>query len=272
MRRIAWLLLLTAGACGSEDLEMGPPKASVFQTLAFEREQDDGVSVGMNLDGFVSPSNDGRTCNKEDFVGPDGTTGVDNELARLLPLIDLVGENAVEGLLQIAVDEGRLLIVLDIATAEDGSATIDVFKGADVPLLGTDGRILPGQTLALSDEAPLGQASGMIEGDVLVTAPFSLRFPVLVFTELYEVSVQDAVLRLELDDEGHVKKGLLAGGLPVEELVAVLEKAANFGQDFAELFSDAVREAGDLARDENGNCQRMSASISFDAAPTFTFR
>lgn len=272
MRRFTWTLVFGLAACGGTEVEPGPTRSSVFSVVSFEREAD-GVSAGMNLDGYVSTTNDDRACKKEDFLAPDGTEGVDNQLATLLPLIDLVGENAVEEILQIAVDEGRLLIVADLAIAEDGTATVDILRGQDVPLLGTDGRILGGQTLGLSDEPPLGSTEGaMVDADTLETAPFNLRFPVLVFTQLYEVTFEDAVVRFELDEAGHVKSGLMAGGVPIVELIDLLETAANFGQDFADLFGDAVRESGDLARASDGTCQNMSASISFEAVPTFKFR
>lgn len=265
-------LLLSLAACGGEEMMPGPLRSSVFKSLTFEREER-GVSVGMNLDGYVSGSNDDRACNKEDFVAPTGDEGVDNQLATLLPLIDLVGENAVQEILQIAIDEGRLLLVTDVAIAEDGTATVDVLRGQDVPLLGTDGRILGGQTLAISDEAPLGQSVGaLVDEDTLLTEPFTLRLPVVVFTQLYEVTLEEAVLRIELDEAGHVKSGLIAGGIPIAELVDVLETAANFGQDFADLFGEAVRESGDLARTKDGECLNMSASVSFEAVPTFKFR
>lgn len=185
MRRLILVTALLAG-CGSAEVEPISVNHSVVRALTFNREDPKGVAVGMNLDGFVSESNDGRSCNKSDFVSPDGVPGIDNELAKLLPLIDIAGENALEGLVQGSIDEGRLLMVFEVTRMEDGTADLRVLRGMDMPLLGTDGRILEGQTLSLHPEPLLGEIDGtLIQDGVLKTEPFELQLPSQVFSQLW---------------------------------------------------------------------------------------
>ena len=273
MRRALWTLLLSAAACGGEDLEAPVARTTqVVRVFEFARETPRGVSAGFDLDGLVSEDNDGRTCFKADFTAPDGTAGVDNELARLLPLIDLAGEDAVQGLIQNAVDEGRLLLFFEVTEHADGQVRLRMRRGDDVPLLGTDGRILSGQTLALHAEEPLlSEAEARFDGRVLEAGPFELPLPIIVFSQLYAVTLPEAYVRLELDADGEYGTGTLGGGIPVSQLVDVLDTASNFGPEFAELFGDAVRDSGDLARDDNGDCTQMSVAVSFETAVGFVW-
>jgi hypothetical protein len=267
------LCALGAAACGAGEPALEEATVTVVaQTLEFAREAPRGVSAGFNLDGLVSGTNDGRTCNKEDFAGPAGEEGVDNELARLLPLIDLAGEGALQALVQDAVNEGRLLMFFEVFEGEAGQARLRVRRGTDVPLLGTDGFILPGQTLALDHSDPLlGEGDATWAGGVLEAGPFPLAVPIVVFSQLYEVNLPQAHLRFEFDEEGNVRSGTVGGGIPVAELVQVLRTASNFGPEFEELFGDAVRDAGDLARAEDGSCAQMSAALTIQAVPAFVW-
>ena len=265
-------LVLGSFACGGEAIDPQVVSTTVVRKLNFERERPGGVSQGFNLDGFVSGSNDGRSCFQEDFVGPDGEEGVDNQLATLLPLIDLAGEDAFQGLVQNAIDEGRLLMIMEVSETEPGQHHLRVRRGDDVPLLGTDGAILAGQTLALDVESPLlGETSASWTGESLEAGPFALRIPVVVFSQLYEVEMPSARLRFAYAEDGTVTGGLVGGGLPIPQLIQILDTAGNFGPEFEELFGDAVRESGDLVRDADGNCTGMSAAITLDAVPAFVW-
>ena len=273
MRRIIVLCALGAVACGASEVATEEASAILLvQALEFAREAPRGVSAGFNLDGLVSGTNDGRTCFKEDFAGPGGEEGVDNELARLLPLIDLAGEGALQALVQDAVNEGRLLMFFELFEGEAGQVRLRVRRGADVPLLGTDGLILPGQTLAVDPERPLlGEGEGRLEGGVLEVGPFPLSSPLVVFSQLYQVDLPQAHLRFVFTEEGDVESGTVGGGIPVAQLIDVLRTASNFGPEFEELFGTAVRDAGDLARADDGACAQMSSALTLRAVPAFVW-
>lgn len=271
MKRLSILLLLAA--CGSEVEAPIESRSTVLQTLSFAREEPEGVSMGLDLDGFQSGANDGRGCNKPDFLDPQGRPGVDNELGRLLPLVDLAGEGALEGLIQGAINEGQLLVILETQETEAGSLRVIARRGADAPLLGTDGRILAGQTLGVAADDPiLGEGLATLGADgVYQSAPFRLRLPIIVFSLLYVVDLPSAILRFAYNSDGTISQGLIAGGIPVTQLITILQQASEFGGDFEGLFGDALRSSGDLERDPNGNCTATSMAVGFDAVPAFTF-
>lgn len=272
MRRSVFIPALLLAACGGESTESGGAHTTaVVRTLELARESPNGVSPGFNLDGFVSESNDGRSCFQSDFTDPEGVVGIDNQLATLLPLIDLAGEDALEGLIQNAVNEGRLLMFFEVVEGDDGQFTLRVRRGDDVPLLGTDGKILSGQTLALDEAEPiLGPSTpATVEGNLIEAGPFEVQIPVIVFSQLYEVRMPAAYARLTIDEETGVARGTVGGGIPMPQLIQILDTAGNFGPEFEELFGDAVRDAADLERDADGNCTQMSAVITFDAVPAF---
>lgn len=261
---------LGLAACGPSDV---PEElhTRVLRVLEFAREGPPGVSKGMDLDGRVSRANDTVSCGKEDFVAPDGTPGIDNELGRLLPLIDLAGENAVQELVQGTINEGRMMVLFEIV--ERGEALELLMKrGMDRPLLGTDNRILPGQTLALHPDPLLGRAKlNRREDGTLQTEPFELQLPILVFSVLYEVRMPAAIVRLYPAVDGGAAEGLIAGGVPIDQLMTILRQATEVGGDFEGLFGDALRDSADLDRGPDGVCRATSVAVTFETVPAFTF-
>ncbi len=242
-------------ACGGET---APPsvvatETAVVHTLELVRESPRGVSLGFDLDDAQSDGRDHR----RDLPGVEGHRA---------------GENAVQSLVQNAINEGRLLILFDVMSMDDGSLALTMRRGDDVPLLGTDNRVLAGQTLALHAEPSLSTTTALRRvGNQLEAGPFSLQIPILIFTQLYLISMPAGRVRFDLDADGRITGGVLGGGIPMPVLIQVLETASNFGPEFEELFGDAVRDAADLARDESGVCREMSAAVRFEAAPAFVY-
>lgn len=103
------------------------------------------------------------------------------------------------------------------------------------------------------------------------TEPFELQLPIQVFSQLYQVTMPKARVELQLGDDGVVASGLIAGGIPIEQLLTALDTASEFAGDFEALFGDAVRDSGDLDRDDAGKCAAMSAAVSFESVEAFTF-
>ena len=92
MRALPLLLVL---ACGTEDPGKrgdsvdpacdaeGPDQILLTRTLSFERAEA-GVSMGFDLDQVDTLDGMSEGCGVEDFVGIDGTPGIDNAMANLL--------------------------------------------------------------------------------------------------------------------------------------------------------------------------------------------
>jgi hypothetical protein len=272
IRRASPFLLLAAIGCGQDPEAPAELQSVVVRSLEFAREDPKGVSRGLDLDGFVSAENDDRSCDKVDFVDPAGKPGIDNELGRIMPLVDLAGENALQGLIQGAINEGQLLVVFEVEKSANGMKVV-VRRGMDSPILGTDGRILAGQTLALHPEDPfLGETTAREDDTgMLITEPFNLRLPVIVFSYLYVVEMPKAIVHFRIDENGDVDGGLIAGGIPVTQLIAVLTQASVFGGDFEGLFGEPLANSADLDRDPTGKCLSTSVAVGFDATSAFTF-
>src|SRR5690349_652528 len=79
------------------------PEALVVREILLGRIED-GVSEGFDLDGVVSEEDGATGCGVGDTVTPEGVPGVDNALARLIPLLELTEAVAVEGLIQNSIN------------------------------------------------------------------------------------------------------------------------------------------------------------------------
>jgi hypothetical protein len=273
MRRLSAISILFCFACGAPDPEPLPVKKSAaLKSLSFAREKD-GVAAGFNLDGAVSDFLDDRSCRQQDFVDPSGVPGIDNQLARLLPLVDIAGEGAVEALVQTSIDEGTLLLIFDREEHADGTIDLTVRRGADVPLLGTDGHLLAGQTLALDEQPLLGSFKGArIEGGMFDAGPFEIRLPVIVFNTLYDLTLPNARVRFRIAEDGSLLEGVLGGGAPLPQILGFVRTAdERVGGDIEGLLGGSIRDEADLQPDENGACTLLSMAVLFEAVPVFVF-
>jgi hypothetical protein len=274
MRSAALLALASSTGCMAQGVDfVGETETTVMQWLDFGREQAPGVTVGFDLDGAVTTSRDRRGCAQDDFTSPAGEPGIDNNLALLMPLLDLAAENALQALLLNALNEGRLLVFVERTLEADGSYAIRFRRGQGAPLLGTDGRLLAGQTLGLHEDAQLGTASiATREGDVIEARDFDVRLPAVVFATLYVLELKDARLRMELREDGALR-GLLGGGIELEQIFEVIRTAdtmLNPENSIEALVGDALRDFADLAPRGRG-CEQLSAAIEFEAVPAFVF-
>lgn len=288
----AWLF----GACGAaEDAEPEtadatalettepeskgvPPILVAIDTLAFTTQDpdDDGVAPGFDLDGIVSADGDPESCGHGDFTSPDGRAGIDNQLATLVPLFELVGIGAAEGLIQGAIEDGGLLLLLQIDgvddRVDDPEVTVTVRAGTGVPLLGTDGKLLSGQTFELHPETPDSVAEvGSIEGGILRAGPFEATLPILVFGMKYELTIRGARLQAELTEHGGLTNGLFGGGVKLDDLYEVGKIAAADDASVLPAIQAVFSGAGDLDRGEDDSCQQISTALALTAVSAFLF-
>lgn len=247
---------------------------TIVQKLGLARETEAGVSVGFNVDAQVSTSLDFRTCNKEDFVDPDGLAGIDNQMARLLPLIDAAGQGAVDALVQAAIGEGRLLMFMMIDEVPDDPESLEVIieRGQDQPLVGGDGLLLAGQTLARHPVPDLGRTTARRQPDgSIIGGPFALRLPIRVFTFDFELDLPETFIRVVPEDDGG-HSVVLGGWTPIEEIVEIARRADERGNQFVEAFGPGIVDTADLRFDPaTGQCGAMSLAAMFRTVPAFQF-
>lgn len=260
-----------------------PPLRLIVDQLRFTQEDPKGVTVGFDLDGIQSVGEDAASCFQKDFSAPDGTGGIDNQFAILAPLFDLFGFGALEGLIQTAIEEGGLLLIWEIEAvssadgkpllAADGPVKITIRQGQGVPLLGTDGKLLAGQTFRIHPEsADVPVSEAYVQDGWLHIGPFGVVVPVVVFGVLYEVPIVDAFARARVVEGGQLADGVLGGGVPIVDLLRIAQIADGEQGGIFETVKTMLSGMGDLMADEFGQCQRLSAALQFSAVQVFLYQ
>ena len=167
MRTTTWVICGVIAACGvgcggaDDSGEPGDEIAgsegsatrwAAATTFELTRAAQDSTVPGFDLDGEVTPPGQGGPCPFTDRTDSEGRKGIDNQLAELTPILEAFVGGAVDGLIQGAVNEGRLLLLFEVV---DDPPRVSVRRGDGKPYLGTDGLILDSQTFVLADETPL---------------------------------------------------------------------------------------------------------------------
>jgi hypothetical protein len=283
LRRGASALLIVGLAASCQDEEALPTptpgtpqtcggsiRSAVVTTLSFTREAPKGTAPGFDLDKLTSDGNDDTSCRKRDFVDAEGRVGIDNQLAALIPDIEALVGDAVDGLVQGAINDGLLLIALDFDGIDDlqndacFGLSVGLAKGT--PTLGTDGVIEGFQTfVARTDVTPsLGQ-QGRIENGLLTIGPMDVDIPLKLFDVSFTLRVYDAYFRFRIDEDGFMD-GHLGGGIVPEELIDGIKDGAGL-DDIIPLVRTVLKTSADLKPDAEGACQQVSVAVAIKAAP-----
>ena len=247
--------------------------ANIVRTLRFMELEEEGVARGFDLDGRVSADGEEESCGHGDFISPEGRTGVDNQLAELWEAIaPLVGEQA-HALLQNAVNEGRVLLMIELEglddLQDDDDLTLRIFKGSLRPEIGTLGVISPDQSFDLDYESPISSISGVrLEGGLLIAGPFEVNVPVTILSLDAVVKLELGHIQLKIDEEGRME-GFITGAVHVPTLTETLintdaEQEARLVAPFFERNADMVKV--------DGVCTYLSMGLSFEATRAFVIR
>ena len=174
------------------------------------------VAPGLDLDGTVGP---------EDFTGPDGARGVDNQMHRVLGCI--ANYRAPDGPIRFFEDEmvlrenyNRIIVQLtDVdSLVDDPDVDVMFFRGRDKVLVDAGGlKALPGGTQRIDTRwggRYIQRTHGRIEKGVLSTEPVDLLYPWDAFYMPTDQYMWGARLHLALTPEG--ADGLIAGYTDVE--------------------------------------------------------
>lgn len=279
---LAIAALLGGAGCGDDPVAApgacayGETRAAVITGLAFTRQEPEGVAPGFDLDGRVSADSDSRSCGKPDFVSPDGVPGIDNQLALLVPDVEMLVGNAVDGLVQGAINDGQLVILFEMMGvddfADDPCVNLRVEVGVkDPPSLGTDGVIEAWQTYDVDPATEVSRAeAARIDGGVLTAGPFELAVPIAIFDVAFTLHFHRAFFRFAIAEDGTMS-GHLGGGLDPDEIVAGVGQGAGL-QDIVPAMGVVMRASADLAQNDEGKCEQISAAFAFTATPGFLRR
>jgi hypothetical protein len=173
---------------------------------------------GLDLDGIVGPN---------DFVHPDGTPGIDNEVYRAVGcIIGFRGPDGVEFIFQnkAILDDRYNRMMIELTGVDDlendDEVTVTWYRGSDRLLTDATGqKVMPGGTQRVDrrwGEGLIRQSRGRIEDSVLTTEPIGdLIIPWQNLSVPSVHVIRDMRLQLTLTPQGAT--GLLAGYADVDK-------------------------------------------------------
>jgi hypothetical protein len=230
-----------------------------------------GVADGFDLDGHRSVMGDPEGCRHADFTSPDGVPGVDNQVARLLPVVDSMTGGAFDGLIQAAVNNGQLLVAVTLDGVDDlrddACVTLTFQRVQGTPFVGSDMRLDTGQTFDLTRDEPITRTPGRIRGGVIEAGPFDLPLPFAALDARFIVDLRGARVRAQLRPDGSFS-GVIGAGISWQEFGDTVSRYG-IGAELQRSLTGALRLFADLAPDAEGVCRQISVGMRFDARPAF---
>jgi hypothetical protein len=209
-------------------------------------------------------------------MSPDGEEGIDNQFSKILPLVEAVGGEAIEGLVQGIINQGRLLIMFELSALDDPLLRNDecmqfgFFYGLGVPKVNAQGSIITGQTFDRDSERPsLSVADVPLEDGIFEVSGLEFQLPIMVFEESYILDLSRVTIYGEFGPEGEFE-GYLSGVIDVDAVAARVELIEGGGM-VAELIPGFLRQQVDLDPDEDGVCHSLSVTLTLRAKRAHIF-
>lgn len=277
--RVAPLLLAaacapdTGGGPGADDTGAGagPAETWLVQSLTFAGRAPDGTVEGFDLDGIVSPDGDPAGCGHADATAADGTPGIDSAFTGIWAALENTEAGAVEGLVAQSIANGELLLLFTVegapADGSDGPVRVVVQRGAGAPLLGTDGLLLDGQTIASDGAPPVVIEGGARQAGVVEARPFAMDLPLQVLDVAVSFGMVDGALRIVPGPDGRVS-GHFAGAVPTTDILRIVQEEQDL-EEIRPLVEGLVAAAADLQPQGDGTCAALSITFAFTAVPAF---
>jgi hypothetical protein len=232
--------------------------------------EEEGVAAGWDLDGEISPEDDEASCGHGDFVSPEGVEGIDNQMAMVWALAEnLIGE-AVVALLQDGINEGRMLLMLELSDVDDlvndDDVTLTLYRSIEVPIVNVAGFLMPDQTFRTDPEFPTltFEHATIVDGHVKA-GPFDLAFPIQAFNANFLVGLADGYVEFDIDASGRFS-GHLGGIMDIHDVMGHM-LATNAAEE-AELIYPIVEDLADINKTEDG-CTHLSAALRFEGVTGF---
>ncbi len=254
--------------CGS-----GPTWVAYDIELA--SEDADGNLIGYNLDGIVSDGEGRDDCYVKDGVSPSGARGIDNQVGALIQdgFTDEIRE-ALPLLIRDAVGTGGLLILAEMVEPVGNdfvgprSTRIAFRRGGGIPMVGTDGFLLPHQTFELAPDFFLGQFDDVGVDDLLLSGgPSDLRLVITVFGITYQITLRNAVFDMEMSGDATMMTGTIGGAVHLDDLFGVADTIVV--EDLGDLIRAVAPSFTDVEDPENGKCEMISAAARIKMKPAF---
>lgn len=251
-----------------------------------------GIAQGLNLD---DDDGDGSSvpgdCAHQNFTGPAGEHGVDNQMWRAMGCVrtwrgvDGTGGDIVRGLTQFLIsgEHTQLLLLTGVdSLADDPDVTVIYANSEDRAVVDSRQNFVPGASYTVVDNAAHRNVlKGRIVGGVLMTDPAHIRLRQTwgqgserdIRGARTEWDLDRGRLRLAFQPDGSLK-GLVGGYQPIWNIMASASvggegAATTAGYDCAAMYA-ALRKLADGDRDPaTGQCRRISSALEAVAIPAF---
>jgi hypothetical protein len=241
-----------------------------FQVLAKGFKTYDGrQAAGLDLDGRVS---------RDDFIGPDGQKGVDNQLWRAVGCTKAFNEQGDPKVAAKTLFSARAATLIEIRGVadrrNDPDVTVNFYAAADPVIRDARGGALAHASFAVDPDPKLrATTKGRIVDGVLTTEPVDL---VINYKEQIIDAPRDiraARLRAVLKSDGAIE-GSLSGYYTLESFYSSIEQMTQNGANLSGVNCPGVRQAidglADGVRDpRTGRYTAISATLGFFGAPAF---
>ena len=241
----------------------------IMDQLLLAREID-GVVAGFNLDGEEDDD-----CGLGDFVDEEGTTGIDNAFARLIPALETTEAAGVEAVVLEAINSGSLLLLAELEAVDDqqddACVNMTIGQGQGEPRVGTDGFLLPGQTFDRHATAPSASSEGLVLEDGRVTGTdLDMALPIEILGTPLEFEMVDGALRLDIDPETGDATGIMGGSIDIDDLLDLVSDNG-IDDEVAQVLTGLLDVAADMDPDGDGECRHLSVAFEFSAVPAYYY-
>jgi hypothetical protein len=245
---------------------------NVLRRLVFSAPIESGVAIGFDLDGRTSAPGDDESCNHGDQTDPEGRDGIDNQFSILWGAIEPIVGVQVEELLQGAINEGLVLVMMEItdfeSLSDDDEATFNLYRGSLDPQVGTRGVIAPDQTFYYDYSAPLSSALATITNGELFAGPVELGIPITILDLDIILPLKNGFVRIQILEDGTFE-GILGGTINIGSIADALLETGAASETRAVLpFFEANADMNLV----DGDCLDMSAAFEFEGTTAFVVR
>ena len=247
--------------------------ANILRSFMFFEEDAEGHIEGYNLDGLTTTGEEEEACGIADKRNRDGEEGIDNQFGVMWKLLEPLVGDAVRALLQNAINDGRLLMMVELTEVDDlyndDQIGLNFFRGRLKPIISTQGLIVPDQTFYVDYDSPSRRFEEVQIIDGLVeAAPVEFVIPIEIFDANFDFFVREGRMRLQIHEDGSFS-GVLGGVVNVQE---TLDQFLNTNaRSEAELVQPIFQRNADLGY-VDGRCSKLSMAIGFSGVTAFVVR
>jgi len=230
------------------------------------------TSFGFNLDGGDTTTH----CAHQKFSGPNGETGIDNQVARLTACIKSVRkeDNRRNQSTDAALRMGSDITLLRISNVEDmensPNVTVDIYKSKSEFIKDGTGAPLPDATMKAADNQPVFQATthGKIVNGVLTTEPVDVH----ILETPTEAFIRGARFQIDIHADGHAD-GILAGYYDNRSFWDSWARNSGiqeaYGYSCPALYEGLQKLADGYKDPATGQCTAISAAFHITAVRSF---